>query len=320
MGKKKGPRPTKGLSKSEKKALKKLPKGQRDLVAGAMRGGSVGAKAWSSKLLGAGSSAEKEQVKAKPMAPHQTALALFRKPDQRVLLVGEGNFSFTRSLIGILNGQGSVITATGHDSQEVMERKYLDAAENVDFATNSGAQVLFEIDGTRLEASTDLDPPYDVVIFNFPHVGLGIKDQAGNIEANAQLVSDFLESACNVVHEKGIICVTVKKGMPYDEWKIPRLGLKIGSLRLKNTVPFDPASFPDYAHRRTAGCFAEDPSGSDNDIMAHGAHTYIFTPQKDTVKGDGENGGNKKAAGKGKKNKKSFTPSGPNPKGSAGRK
>jgi hypothetical protein len=29
----------------------------------------------------------------------------------------------------------------------------------------------------RLEECKKLDPPYDLVIFNFPHVGLGIKDQ-----------------------------------------------------------------------------------------------------------------------------------------------
>jgi hypothetical protein len=30
---------------------------------------------------------------------------------------------------------------------------------------------------SRLEECKNLDPPYDLVIFNFPHVGLGIKDQ-----------------------------------------------------------------------------------------------------------------------------------------------
>lgn len=44
--------------------------------------------------------------------------------------------------------------------------------------------VLCKVDATELETSPLLDKNYDMVIFNFPHVGLGIKEQNDNIEVN----------------------------------------------------------------------------------------------------------------------------------------
>jgi hypothetical protein len=35
------------------------------------------------------------------------------------------------------------------------------------------------------------------------------------------------------------------------------------------------------------GCFEEDAVGSDNDIMQHGAHTYMFTMEAAKDKGKG---------------------------------
>ena len=40
-------------------------------------------------------------------------------------------------------------------------------------------QVLHDVDGCRLNRCAELDPPYDHVVFNFPHCGLGIKDKVG---------------------------------------------------------------------------------------------------------------------------------------------
>lgn len=63
----------------------------------------------------------------------------------------------------------------------------------------------------------------------------------------------------------------------------------------------------------------EDPSGSDNDIISNGAHTYIFTPQKAEKKKDDDD--DEAGKRKEKKGKKSVPMrAGPNPKGSAGRK
>jgi hypothetical protein len=54
------------------------------------------------------------------------------------------------------------------------------------------------------------------------------------------------------------------------------------------------------------GCFVEDSGDFDNEIMQHGAHTYIFTTE--SVKGKGKG---KKGAGKAKADKDDDDDDGP---------
>jgi hypothetical protein len=61
----------------------------------------------------------------------QSALAVISKPNQRILVIGDGNFSFAASLVSLFNGDGSSITATVYDSREVLKSKYADADQHV---------------------------------------------------------------------------------------------------------------------------------------------------------------------------------------------
>lgn len=185
-----------------------------------------------------------------------------------ILIIGDGNFSFAASLVTIFNGKGENITATYYYSKEVLHAKYSDAKVHIKTLLNAGA-------ATRLWAFHGLDAPYDLIVFNFLHVGLGIKDQATNIAANQELVLGFLQSAQKYIHPKGALCVTVKKGDSYDSWKIARLGLAVPGLRLKTAVDFQPSAFPSFAHQRTAGergVAAEgDTKEEDNGLIGNGA-------------------------------------------------
>ena len=82
----------------------------------------------------------------------------------------------------------------------VIQEKYKDAAPNIKKLSNAGASVHLQVDATELENTPALDKNYDMVIFNFPHVGLGIKEQSDNIEVNQALVKAYLLSAIEVVH------------------------------------------------------------------------------------------------------------------------
>ena len=95
--------------------------------------------------------------------------------------------------------------------------------------------------------------PYDYVVFNFPHVGAGIKDQLKNIRANQTMLAAFIPSAFQVLHDEGEVHVTVKKGEPYDSWRLVKLGTALPGVRLKNSFDFDASLYPSYRHRRTLG-------------------------------------------------------------------
>jgi 25S rRNA (uracil2634-N3)-methyltransferase len=265
------------LGKAAKKALLTMPKKEREMVVAGLSKGNM--SNWSARMLREGLEPKgKKKVEEMGHVNHQTARAYFTKPGQRILLVGEGNFSFAIALLNLMGGNGERLTCTAYDSMAVLKEKYKDAADNIRNLTNAGATVHLEVDGTELEESGSVvDKNYDLVIFNFPHVGLGIKEQNDNIEVNQALIKAYLLSAVEVVHSTGLVCVTVKRGEPYDSWKVARIGLALPGVKLKTAVDFKHADFPAYTHRRTSG-HSPEHAGDDNEIIRQGAKTYIFAP------------------------------------------
>lgn len=94
-----------------------------------------------------------------------------------ILLIGEGNFSFAVALL--LHPPASLdylppanIVATAYDTEEECYTKYPDAEQNVRLLREKGVQVLFSVDGTRLEKTSALKGRvFDRVVWNFPHAG-----------------------------------------------------------------------------------------------------------------------------------------------------
>ena len=98
------------------------------------------------------------------------------KATDRILLIGEGNFSFTVALFkrqGLEKLSPSNVFATVNDSEEVCVRKYDDARKNVDLLRAKGVNVLFDVDATALEKCSALaGKRFDRVVWNFPHLGM----------------------------------------------------------------------------------------------------------------------------------------------------
>mmetsp|Transcript_16383 Transcript_16383/g.45646 ORF Transcript_16383/g.45646 Transcript_16383/m.45646 type:complete len:320 (-) Transcript_16383:220-1179(-) len=211
--------------------------------------------------------------------------------DKRILLVGEGNFSFARALVENLGVQGGSITATAYDTQEEAAEKYPDVLEITAELSEKGAEVRWGVDACDLKKGVGISKNrlgraaiesgswrYDVVVFNFPHAGKGIKDQEHNIRANQQLLAAFFLSAVTVLTPDGEVHVTVKTGKPYDQWQVCSLAHRAtaGRLQLKSSCTFLASDFPGYAHRRTIG-FKDGLSATANEeIMHHNPRTYVW--------------------------------------------
>ena len=107
-----------------------------------------------------------------------------RKPtftkNDRVLLIGEGNFSFARALAEhyMPSNPGNIV-ATCFDSEQVLYEKYTDEAKtNVEKLKELGVAVLFEVDGTQLKKHKNISKNrYTKIIFNFPHAGNSFLEQ-----------------------------------------------------------------------------------------------------------------------------------------------
>lgn len=248
----------------------------------------------------------KSAIKAKNLSAGKQPRTV-RFPYQRhekILLVGEGNFSFTLALAKRLSSEickenesneeffddeelllmeeadrdatptapRLSLTATTLDSQDITFTKYPDASSICnELQTNHDIQPYFNIDATRLATYPRIRSraPFDRILFQFPHVGLGIQDQDRNIRANQQLILDFFQSAKDWLHPtRGQIHVTLKEGMPYTAWNIRALAKGVG-LKCVASWSFQPDWFPGYAHRRTLG-YQEGLSKAMNEEIERG--------------------------------------------------
>ncbi|KAJ7418426.1 ferredoxin-fold anticodon-binding domain-containing protein 1-like protein [Pitangus sulphuratus] len=111
---------------------------------------------------------------------------------RRVLLLGEGNFSFAASLCG---ARATHVVATCYESEEDASRRG-GAARSIRRLRESGAEVVFSVDCTKLK---DYFSPekreFDCIYFNFPHCG-----RKAGVVKNRELLAHFFrrgaESSC----------------------------------------------------------------------------------------------------------------------------
>jgi 25S rRNA (uracil2634-N3)-methyltransferase len=126
--------------------------------------------------------AEQKNKSSKGKA-HPPRVIIPFSPTDKILLVGEGNFSFTRALTvdppATSNVTASLeflppgnVTATAYDSEEDCYGKYADAREIVAGLRQKGVEVLFCVDATKLEKLSSLKGrQFDKIVWNFPHAG-----------------------------------------------------------------------------------------------------------------------------------------------------
>jgi 25S rRNA (uracil2634-N3)-methyltransferase len=121
---------------------------------------------------------------------------------------GIGNFSFAHSLLdhpSIPSLPPTSITATAYDTEPECLSKYPDAASHISALRSAGATVLFGIDARHLDKTVAKgDKRWDKVVWNFPHVGMGIADRERNVVANQRVLVGFLKSVAGVLEEGAV--------------------------------------------------------------------------------------------------------------------
>ncbi|KAF7303060.1 DUF2431 domain-containing protein [Mycena kentingensis (nom. inval.)] len=172
---------------------------------------------------GLGSSSKGKAKQQPPPLPRPTIP--FRATD-KILLIGEGNFSFARALVcdppsdALRHLPPRNVTATAYDTEDECYAKYPEAEAIVRALRDAGAEVLFGVDATRLErVSAFKGRRWDKVVWNFPHAGKGIADQDRNILSNQLLILGFLRSAAGFLAKGPIpnVMASSKKRKRVDE-------------------------------------------------------------------------------------------------------
>ncbi|CUM51381.1 uncharacterized protein AC631_02245 [Debaryomyces fabryi] len=242
---------------------------------------------------------QRQQIQQKGLQPFNI--------DDKLLLVGEGDFSFAVSIIKENFIAPGNLIATSFDSKDELIQKYPNVEDNLNFLIEEGVQVLHSIDATDLVSSLKLNHSgknkkkvksrlfsdnknLDYIMFNFPHTGKGIKDVDRNIVDHQKLVlnyfkscrevfklvnndmeNDFAGYASSAVNEnKGKIILTLFEGEPYNSWNIKILG-RSENYKVERSGKFSWQMFPDYHHRRTNSVRDTTKPAAERD-----ARIYIF--------------------------------------------
>ncbi|XP_019106856.2 uncharacterized protein At4g26485 [Beta vulgaris subsp. vulgaris] len=175
---------------------------------------------------------------------------------QKILLVGEGDFSFAACLAKAFENDTSNIIATSRDSdQDELEKKYANAKSNLEILEKSnGCVVLHGVDAyTMIKHPVLQNQLFDRIVFNFPHADLVYREHdASQIRLHQDLVQGFFKSAHKMVKEVGEVHVTHKTAYPFSRWNIKELA-SIADLILLEEVEFNLWDYPGYCNKKGEG-------------------------------------------------------------------
>jgi 25S rRNA (uracil2634-N3)-methyltransferase len=210
-------------------------------------------------------------------------------PEDKILLVGDGDLSFAASLVE--HHYCADVTATVLEKNlEELSEKYPHAGENVAKIEAEDSKVLYNVDATKMgpfvhRKGKDSTGAMDRIIFNFPHVGGKSTDVNRQVRYNQELLVSFFQRAMLSLAPGGSIIVTLFEGEPYTLWNIRDLGRHSG-LQVERSFRFQAGAYPGYHHARTLGVVrnkdGEVGGGWKGEDRA--ARTYIFMRKDDGPK------------------------------------
>ncbi|KAL2456212.1 uncharacterized protein Fot_57007 [Forsythia ovata] len=186
----------------------------------------------------------------------------------RILLVGEGDFSFSASL-AVAFGSASYMIATSLDSRDFLKKNYKHAMSNIEKLRSRDCIVMHEIDATKIANNYSLGgKTFDRVVFNFPFAGFFKElSREAQLKKHRRLVSLFLKNAKEMISENGEIHISHKTNEFHIEWKLESVAFS-HRLRLIEAVEFNQFDYPGY---NTKCGF-----GGNNNFNCYPSQTYKF--------------------------------------------
>jgi Domain of unknown function (DUF2431)/Pretoxin HINT domain len=168
---------------------------------------------------------------------------------KKLLLVGEGNFSFSKSIVSQSTAsEKALVTATEYFPLNQLDgyknvSEGIDPLQNVNILQQNGVRVLGGIDATKLSSHFP-DEKFSTLMFNFPFV-----DGAGKVNRTKDLLKSFINQADRITESGGYVYITHTTSW-FDKLGIGdlHLGTNFEIFEIKN---FDKSVFPGYLHSMT---------------------------------------------------------------------
>ena len=206
----------------------------------------------------------------------------------QILVVGDGDFSFSAALARLNADRGSArITATSLDSEDYVTSTYDKARRNLDMLdADDSVVVMHGVDATNLNMVCVRHPhgqlTWDSIVWNFPYPAQNVASP----KQGSMLLADFLSQvSARLDSPNGRVYVTLasaqggttREAAAYDRaWDIDKLSSEAG-LELIEVLPFDPSDFPGYEPRRAY---------RDGSFPFEGARTHILRVSRESAVGE----------------------------------
>ncbi|KAL9682176.1 hypothetical protein QQ045_013969 [Rhodiola kirilowii] len=156
---------------------------------------------------------------------------------QKILLVGEGDFSFSACLARAF-GSATNMVATSLDSEAYLRSNYKNAMDNIFLLRMRGSKVFHEVDATDIKNHKMIkDLRFNRIIYNFPHAGHFSNTNSAR-RKNQKLVRLFMENSVKIIEESGEIHIRHKSNPFFLQWNLKGLASQAGLVLIKE-VPFD---------------------------------------------------------------------------------
>ncbi|KAF2811014.1 uncharacterized protein BDZ99DRAFT_487722 [Mytilinidion resinicola] len=231
-----------------------------------------------------------KKAKASKPSPQIVKPTIPFNPHERILLVGEGDFSYAASLT--THHHCTSLTATSFDSSPALLSKYPHCTAHLSSITAVPTSSIHHgIDATSLSKTLPRAArtyKYDRVVFNFPHTGGLSTDVNRQVRYNQELLVKFLQSAKKLLSPApppSTILVTLFDAEPYTLWNIKDLARHVG-LKSITSFAFPWEAYPGYEHARTVGAIEGKGSAWKGEERA--ARTYVFGLKEEVETGTEE--------------------------------
>ncbi|KAK9156419.1 hypothetical protein Sjap_003899 [Stephania japonica] len=164
----------------------------------------------------------------------------------KILLVGEGDFSFSACL-GKAFGRADNMVATSLNTQDFLKKNYGQAMSNIQSLRSRGCKVMHKVNATEMAGNKKLNVvKYDRIVYNFPHAGFSHTESVTDeVRKHQNLVSLFMANAAKMIEETGEIHISHKCNKFFEQWGLRKLAKKNG-LVVMEEVKFNLSDYPGY--------------------------------------------------------------------------